>query len=398
VTGASIGAQMFLLNSLEVGGSESKIVAVSNALYQRGLPVHLAYLNPPETLLERLHPDLPRLALQRSGKFDSGVVRRLREYVRRQGVSTIHCINRYPIVYGRLAAPRHPEGGLGLTAFLNSTDLPSTAEQAKMLVYAPLLRSARRVIFGCRQQSAMWARRYRLNADRCGYIYNGVRAERFRPEALSDEQRRLRAELGWREDEVVIGMVGQLRPKKGYPDFIAACAGLRRAGLPVKALIVGDGPERAALERQAKEAGLEDHLIFLGERSDVRPALYAMDVFALTSVKSETFSNAALEAMAMQRPVVLLRLGGAAEMVAEGCSGFLYPVGDVARLMQILRRLVEKPALRRDVGRAARKRVLEHFEFERMVDAYEAVMRNGDEAAAVASRQASLIGSKAQGV
>jgi glycosyltransferase involved in cell wall biosynthesis len=140
-------------------------------------------------------------------------------------------------------------------------------------------------------------------------------------------------------------------------------------------LVVGDGPERAALERLAQATGLAEHIRFVGEMSDVRQALYAMDVFALTSIKSETFSNAALEAMAMARPVVLSQLGGAAEMVDPGRTGYLYPVGDVEGLTAYLRRLAEDTEHRRKLGREARQRVLERFAFERMIDGYEAVLR-----------------------
>ncbi|HEX5513019.1 MAG TPA: glycosyltransferase family 4 protein [Gammaproteobacteria bacterium] len=368
--------QLFLLNSLEMGGSEKKIVAVANALHRRGWPVHLAYLNPPETLLGQLLPDLPRICLGRSSRFDLGVVRRLAAYVQAEGVENIHCVNRYPLIYGRLVAPRRADGTLGLTAFLNSTDLPSQIEQAKMILYAPLLRACRGVIFGCRYQREMWVRRYGLAPDRCSYIYNGVRADHFDPDRLPAQLRLLRSQLGWKQSDIVVGMVGQLRAKKGYPDFISACAALRRDGFAVKALIVGGGPERAALERLARTTGLAEHIRFVGEMSDVRQALYAMDVFALTSVKSETFSNAALEAMAMARPVVLSQLGGAAEMVDAGRSGYLYQVGDVDGLIAHLRRLAEDAEHRRELGREARQRVLARFTFERMIDGYEAVLRS----------------------
>ncbi|MDQ3776329.1 MAG: glycosyltransferase [Pseudomonadota bacterium] len=103
----------------------------------------------------------------------------------------------------------------------------------------------------------------------------------------------------------------------------------------------------------------------------MRPALLAMDVFVLTSKAVETFSNAALEAMAMARPVVLSDVGGAREMVSEGKNGYVYPKGDVERLAQILKLIHDRPHLRQALGDVGRVMVEERFSFSQMVDEYE---------------------------
>jgi glycosyltransferase involved in cell wall biosynthesis len=99
-----------------------------------------------------------------------------------------------------------------------------------------------------------------------------------------------------------------------------------------------------------------------------------MDVFVLPSLAVETFSNAALEAMAMERPVVLSDIGGATEMVTHGQNGYVFHKGDDSTLERILTALNNSPDLRRDVGRAGRATVEARFSFQRMADAYERLM------------------------
>lgn len=369
---------LFLLNSLTVGGSEKKVVAVVNALTRRGREVHLAYLNQPETLLSDVDPAVPTLWLRRSGKFDPGTVGRLASYCRDRQIRRIFCVNEYPALYGSTAS-RLAGRDCDYTAFINTTTLPRRMDEVKMLVYAPLLRRTRQVVFGCSQQRAMWTARYRLDDSRCTHIYNGIDADRFCRERLPESECGLRRSLGWSERDVVIGMVGQLLPKKGYPDFLAALARLRDQGKSIKGLIVGAGPERIRLEATAEQLGLTRDIAFVGELADVRQALYAMDVFALSSIAVETFSNAALEAMSMELPVVMSQIGGAAEMVEPDVSGYLYPAGDVDALAAGLGLLVERPELRRRIGEQARRRVLERFTFERMVEQYELLLPRRDE-------------------
>ena len=95
-----------------------------------------------------------------------------------------------------------------------------------------------------------------------------------------------------------------------------------------------------------------------------------MDIFVLPSSKIETFSNSALEAMAMGRAVVLSDIGGAAEMIENETSGLLFPIGDLDRLTDILNHLYCSDELRKQLGSAARERCVESFGFENMVEQY----------------------------
>ena len=94
-----------------------------------------------------------------------------------------------------------------------------------------------------------------------------------------------------------------------------------------------------------------------------------MDVFVLPS-RAEVFANAALEAMSMSCPTILTDVGGAAEMIADGESGLLFDGGDKTELARLLARIYSSESLRRDLGEGARRRVLERFRFDQMLDRY----------------------------
>jgi glycosyltransferase involved in cell wall biosynthesis len=108
----------------------------------------------------------------------------------------------------------------------------------------------------------------------------------------------------------------------------------------------------------------------VGAADEVRPLLGLADAFALTSTAVETFSNAALEAMAMGLPVILSRIGGAAEMVEAGRIGFLYSPGNVAELAKHIAALARDEALTRKMGAEAASRVQGEFAFARMLGEY----------------------------
>jgi glycosyltransferase involved in cell wall biosynthesis len=139
-------------------------------------------------------------------------------------------------------------------------------------------------------------------------------------------------------------------------------------------MLVGDGALRPALERRAAERGITSAVTFTGAMSDVRPALKAFDVFVLPSL-SETFSNAALEAMAMQLPVILTRTGGASEMIEHGKEGYIVDVSDLPKqLPALLNQLRLDTVLRTRMAAAAALRAQREFSWEGMVETYQSML------------------------
>jgi glycosyltransferase involved in cell wall biosynthesis len=166
--------------------------------------------------------------------------------------------------------------------------------------------------------------------------------------------------------------VGNLRPVKDYPCLLRAFARARSRVADATLVFVGDGVERPKLEALGRELGVAEAVRFAGDRSDVPRLLRLFDVFALSS-QTEGISVALLEAMATGLPAVVTDTGGNPEVVVEGQTGELAPVGDHEALGDALAGLLADPGRRRVWGAAARERVLEDFSLDRMVRDYESI-------------------------
>jgi lipopolysaccharide/colanic/teichoic acid biosynthesis glycosyltransferase/glycosyltransferase involved in cell wall biosynthesis len=164
----------------------------------------------------------------------------------------------------------------------------------------------------------------------------------------------------------IVLFVGRLVPYKGVGVLLTALQRLRAA-----AVIVGDGPLRAELEREASALGLGGRVFFLGRCSDASVAAWyrSCDVLALPSTTAaEAFGLVQLEAMARGKPVVSTRLPSGVPWVNhDGVTGFTVPPGDAEALRVALARILEDADLRARMGQSARRRFLEHFTLDRMV-------------------------------
>jgi glycosyltransferase involved in cell wall biosynthesis len=360
---------LFVTGSLVHGGAERHSITIANRLAERGHECHLAYVKDDAAQLERLR-GVSAECLHAKKYLDLAAVRKLEEQVRRMRPTHLIAVNPYPLLYAWLAR-RRAASRAPLAITYHTTKPRNTKEWLKMLYYRPLFWSADWLAFVCRAQLDYWKRR-KLFARRSDVIYNGVDLEHWRPRPL-DEVRAIRRVMGMGDKDLVIGMSAVLRPEKNHLQLIDALARLRRRGVPARALWIGDGPVWPAIGARARSAGVADEVMITGLQQDVRPLVAACDALVLCSTSIETFSLAALEAMALGRPVVHADIGGAAEMIRPGEEGFLFPVGDTRALVERLAALAE-PELRRRMGAQARETVVARFSERAMVDHYEQIL------------------------
>jgi len=360
---------LFLIDTLTVGGSERKCVKLCNALAARGQSVTLAYLKDPATLRAQLDEQVNVVCLGRRGKFSPRALRNLRLLIAQYRISVVFCFNVYPMLYASLLKLFLGYRELSVILAINTTKLPRKRDRVWMLIYAPLIRRIETIIFGCEYTRKLWRRRFNLGAVPSKVIYNGVDTKFFDPADAPDD---LRGELGL-DNSFVIGCVGRLDPAKNHAALLDALACLSKTGKRFDLILVGKGTEKERLESRARSLGIERQVHFLGLKDDVRAALATMDVFVLPSI--ETFSNAALEAMAMSVPVVLNKIGGATEMIVNGEHGFICRPDRAAELADTISRLESDPGLRGQIGEKARENVVTRFSLNIMIDSYETVLR-----------------------
>jgi glycosyltransferase involved in cell wall biosynthesis len=352
---------VYVIKSMEVGGSQTHLVQVLRLLDRRQFDPVLYCLTGEGVLLEAVQqlgvPIVDGRARRFKGFGAVAAVLRLAAYLRRESVDVVHSYllrsNAIGSVAGRLARVPvllcskrgcHERRGLelGLARIGNwlADRVTVNAEAVRDFVHANE---------GCPK-------------EKMAVIPSGVDTERFRPLAGTG----FKARLGLPEDRRVIGVVTRMRVRKGVEEFIRAVGRVRQAHADAVAVIVGEVDLDGGLQALVHGLGLEDHLSVLGRRSDMPEVLSAFDIFVLSS-HDEGMSNAILEAMAMEKPVVATDVGGTGEVVRHGRSGLLIPPKDPEALAAAIDEMLSQPARAREMGRLGRRIVEDRFSAHAMV-------------------------------
>jgi glycosyltransferase involved in cell wall biosynthesis len=360
---------LFIVNSLGVGGAEKQVVTLLNHLDTQRFRLHLVYLKRNESLLPQL--DVKRLEKLVCCDIDHGIERKgieqLRQLMSDYSIDVVVCTNMYAMLYGVLAvagSTARPK----LVTVLHTTLLRTYKEKVKMLLYRHILKRCDLLMYVCENQSRYWHERgLRAHADTV--VHNGIDVRHFSERLQSERIAELRRNLGIDPGDYVVGLCSALRPEKAHGDLLRAIVRMREHGSRAVALLIGDGPERPAIESLIDELGIRDQVRITGIQQDVRPFVACCDVMTLASRSVETFSLAALESMAQGKPLVMSDIGGASEQVVHGENGFLFEAGDIDDLAQHLTAL-RSEALRVRMGAASAERVRRLFTVEQMAQGF----------------------------
>jgi glycosyltransferase involved in cell wall biosynthesis len=210
-----------------------------------------------------------------------------------------------------------------------------------------------------------------VSRERIRIIRSGVDCVRFAPPAES-ERTEARRNLGLAREQIAIGNVAALEPRKGHRYLLEAIAKLVRSGdaearrnIRICCFIAGQGSLRVRLREDAERLGIGSLVRIMGQLDDVRELLRALDIFVLPSL-SEGLGVAALEAMACGLPVVATDTGGLAGLIEDARTGYKFPPADIEALAQQLARLIGDLNLAGRLGANARAEVVENYSIGEM--------------------------------
>jgi len=365
---------MFATGSLAHGGAERHSITLMNQLARRGHECHAVYVKPDDQQLDRieLRGKGSLYGLAAKGYLDRRALADFAAHLLRLKPEVIVAANAHALLYASLARMR---SGLRMPLLVtyHSTRLLGIKEQLKMLAERFFFMAADCLVFVCENQRRHWRKRL-VFARRNEVIHNGVDPCRLASADFMSAEWAIRRQWRIGPTDYVIGMIAVLRPEKNHLQLLDAIVALRQQGIPARALLVGDGPMRTAIEQRASQLGITHLVAITGLQEDVRPYITTCNVIALCSI-TETFSLAAIEAMAMHRPVVHSEVGGAAEMIVPGHNGLLFPVGDTVALVRALTTLANHAEAKR-MGDNARAMVERQFTEETMIDRYEETLHS----------------------
>lgn len=360
---------LFIVNSLQFGGAEKHVVTLINQLDTRQFNISLLYLKNKTELISQL--DVARvnkiICADLDKWLDISAVRRVGSLIDELRTDIVVCTNGYSLAYGvlgRRAAALSPR----LIEVFHTTELNGWKQKLQMWLYRPFFRISDLVIFVCNNQRDYWQER-KLKLTASSVIHNGINVDYFENRIPAQEILKLRQHFGFAKEDFIVGLCAVMRPEKAHGDLLQAIAELRKRSILVKALLIGDGVERPNIERQIAELDLGDLVKISGFATDVRPYIAACDAMALVSHNVETFSLAALEAMALEKPMVMSRIGGATEQITHGENGFLYEKGDISALANAISQLSDKERCR-EMGWVARKNVVDNFSLPVMTEKF----------------------------
>ena len=349
-----------VIPTLDEGGAEKQLCLLAAGLPQDQFDVRVCVLTrtgPRESTLQAAR--VPVIPIQKQRKIDLSAWLRLRKVLRELQPDLVHTWLFAANAYGRQAALA--AGCRHVIASERCVDRWKT--WVHFAIDRRLSRKSDCIIANSNAVKDFLVQ-HRIAADRVKVIRNGIELA----EPAGDHDRlELRRQLKLPADSNVIVAVGRLWPQKRYKDLIWAADLIKCIRDDTHFIIVGDGPQRLALQRYTEQVEILDKVHFLGHRSDAEELIRRADLLWCGS-EYEGASNAVLEAMASGTPVIATDIDANRELLEHQKHGILFPVGDRASLAKWSQHLIEHPEERSRLAQAARQRVARQFSVSRMID------------------------------
>lgn len=367
---------VFVIDALKVGGSEKFLITLLNSFARKGYNPCVILLSDNNPLLSELDPEVQVEIFARKSKFDLGVSKDVRTFIKENGIRKVFCVDPFSFFMAKWIF--FFDKNISFYLSLHHT-LPTSFKYFLLnFTYFRLLRKNDSVVYICNNQKDYFQKKYFIGHHKSYVIYNGIDTDYFSPDNVNKTNKpdidALKSGIGLATSDKVILKVASFRPEKRHNHAVEALGILHLSHQqPAHLVFVGakdsDATYIKELKTQAKRLGVADYLHFVPMQSDVRPYLMMADIYTLTS-HTETFSLSALEAMSFGLPCSLTNIGGASEMIEVNKTGTLSTPGDPATIAASWNTLLNLEIDREYI----RDRVLKSFSSELMIKQYEALL------------------------
>lgn len=355
---------LHLSETSEPGGSETVLAYIANNLDRDRYDSLVCLLSEGWLTdhLKRLGVRYEIIENRRS--YDPAFLVRLIKLIRREHVALIHSHEFMMNVYGSVAARLT---GIPMIGTIHGK-VYFTEKKSRIAAYKLAVALSSRIIAVSEDLKKYFIENIGIRNDRkILTLYNGIDIDKYKPIAKSDD---LRRKLEIPPGAVVAGTVGSLFKVKAFDQLIRAAGIVHATNPDFRLLIAGEGNEESDLRRLIDELRLNDAVKLLGFRDDIPDLLNLFDIYVCSSL-SEGLSLSILEAMASARPIVATRVGGNAELIADGENGFLVPSGNPEALAEKIKTLIDSEPLRIQMGQKSRVIVEQKFSLRKMIDDYQ---------------------------
>jgi glycosyltransferase involved in cell wall biosynthesis len=353
---------LWLIDSLTLGGAESLVATFAEAARGTELELTVCALktidgNPIEKRLRPAGFDVVNLGAR--NLRDLGAFRRLVALIREREIDVVHSHLTYASIWGGLAAARARVPHVATLHTLPLQSQASASDRVRQRILARVLsHHAFRVVAVSQAQADAWVDAGLVDGEKVSVIPNAVDVEGAGDSPPAPHP--AGGGIGRNAHSATVGTVAVLREGKGLDVLLRAFRDVRKAYDGAKLVIAGDGPLRAALEREANELGLGESVRWLGYRDDVQSVLASLDVFVHPTLR-DALPTAVLEAMAAGVAVVASHAGGVPEIVEHESNGLLVEAGNEEALAAAIARLLNDENLRDRLAAAGRETVRERF-------------------------------------
>ena len=360
---------LYIIWSLGLGGAEQVVINLAKGLDKKRFRPIVCCLNEKGEFADELEKEgIQVLALHKKGKFDIAIIKKIIAVIKANHIRIVHTHLWGANFWGRLAAIlcRIP---------VIASEHNEDSWKPRLFLYADKILSlfTDRIIAVSNRVKHFYVHRAGIHPDKITVVYNGIEANRF---GATGDISLKKKELGIKDEELVLGVIGRLVPQKGHIYFLRALNELSKRQ-SLRGLIIGSGPLDRELKDAAQAIGLNGKVIFTGLRQDIPQLLNLVDVLVMPSLR-EGLPIIALEAMAAGVPVVATNVGGNPEVIIDGETGLLVQPRNAEALKNAINRLITDKDYSRTLVKKARFRIESFFNVMRMVSDTEKIYEENE--------------------